>query len=71
MVYTIHPTLKIPEQHLKYMPYIKDINTIFIEVLQVTVRWSSYHYTVPKSKSILFSVSQDALDNFNLQIKDI
>ena len=53
------------------MPYIKGINTIFLEVLEVT-RWqSSSHYTVPKSKSILFSISQNALENFNLQIKDI
>lgn len=51
------------------MPYTKDINTIFIEVPEVTVRQSSHHCTAPKAKSILFSIPQNVPDDFNLQIK--
>lgn len=51
------------------MPYTKDINTIFREVPEVTVRQSSCHCTAPKAKSILFFISQNVPDDFNLHIK--
>lgn len=51
------------------MPYTKDINTTFTEVSEMTVRQSLCHCTAPKAKSILFSISQNVPDDFNLQIK--
>lgn len=59
----MHPTLKISGQRLKYMPYIKAINTIFIEVikainpifievLEVTVRQSSSQFQNPRAFSL-------------------
>lgn len=65
----IHRALKISGECLKYMPYTKDINTTFTEVSEMTVRQSSCHCTAPEAKSILFSISQNVPDDFNLQIK--
>lgn len=67
--YFIHLTLNISGECLKYIPYTKDINIFFTEVSEVTVRLSSCHCTAPKAKSILFSISQNVPDDFNLQIK--
>lgn len=65
-----NPTLKVSERCPVHTSYMKDINTIFKEVLEVTARQSSSHSTVPKSKSVLLSLSWSSL-SFNLKMKDI